>query len=372
MTECAIKLFGKRIPLQSVGEEERDDDQKANSTNSPSQDDKLPKDPSTPLQSENPKPSPNQEDLLEDSSNNSDSKTPLKKPDKILPCPRCNSTETKFCYYNNYNVNQPRHFCKNCQRYWTAGGSMRNVPVGAGRRKSKTNFNSLNGTHFYPNLPVSPISSKNNGLVLSFGSDREEISSISSLEGSRCNKEEEKSKSSNNFEGSNCVNGANNSMPYMWGPVPVPVQFYPYWGCVPVPCNNNNYYYNYNNNGWNNNSVGWSSGVCTGSGNSTLGKHSRDETIAPNCGVENCTKEMKTNNNIWVPKTLRIDNPEEAAKSSIWAMVHQSEKSEKFGGKIAKMFGGNKDERKENNSSVLLSSNPAAFARSANFRESAN
>ena len=45
--------------------------------------------------------------------------------------------DTKFCYYNNYNVNQPRYFCKACQRYWTAGGTMRNVPVGAGRRKNK-------------------------------------------------------------------------------------------------------------------------------------------------------------------------------------------------------------------------------------------
>ncbi|XP_022973350.1 cyclic dof factor 1-like [Cucurbita maxima] len=61
----------------------------------------------------------------------------LKKPDKIIPCPRCNSLETKFCYFNNYNVNQPRHFCKNCQRYWTAGGTMRNVPIGAGRRRNK-------------------------------------------------------------------------------------------------------------------------------------------------------------------------------------------------------------------------------------------
>ncbi|URD87781.1 dof zinc finger protein [Musa troglodytarum] len=59
----------------------------------------------------------------------------LKKSDKILPCPRCNSMDTKFCYYNNYNINQLRHFCKNCQRYWTAGGTMRNVPVGAGRCK---------------------------------------------------------------------------------------------------------------------------------------------------------------------------------------------------------------------------------------------
>lgn len=56
---------------------------------------------------------------------------------KVLPCPRCKSVETKFCYFNNYNVNQPRHFCKGCQRYWTAGGALRNVPFGAGRRKSK-------------------------------------------------------------------------------------------------------------------------------------------------------------------------------------------------------------------------------------------
>lgn len=74
-------------------------------------------------------------DLVE--TNGSDQEKVLKKPDKIIPCPRCNSLETKFCYFNNYNVNQPRHFCKNCQRYWTAGGTMRNVPVGAGRRKNK-------------------------------------------------------------------------------------------------------------------------------------------------------------------------------------------------------------------------------------------
>lgn len=61
----------------------------------------------------------------------------LKKPNKPAQCPRCDSLDTKFCYYNNYDVNQPRHFCKNCQRYWTAGGTLRNVPIGAGRRKSK-------------------------------------------------------------------------------------------------------------------------------------------------------------------------------------------------------------------------------------------
>lgn len=53
-----------------------------------------------------------------------------------LVCPRCKSRETKFCYFNNYNVNQPRHFCRGCHRYWTAGGAIRNVPIGAGRRKA--------------------------------------------------------------------------------------------------------------------------------------------------------------------------------------------------------------------------------------------
>ncbi|KAL1558905.1 hypothetical protein AAHA92_09313 [Salvia divinorum] len=52
-----------------------------------------------------------------------------------LPCPRCNSTYTKFCYYNNYNFSQPRHFCKACRRYWTHGGTLRDIPVGGGTRK---------------------------------------------------------------------------------------------------------------------------------------------------------------------------------------------------------------------------------------------
>ncbi|KAL2343294.1 hypothetical protein Fmac_004579 [Flemingia macrophylla] len=73
----------------------------------------------------------------EDKNGSEDDGTEEKRPDKIIPCPRCNSMETKFCYFNNYNVNQPRHFCKGCQRYWTAGGALRNVPVGAGRRKVK-------------------------------------------------------------------------------------------------------------------------------------------------------------------------------------------------------------------------------------------
>ncbi|KAK1435773.1 hypothetical protein QVD17_01542 [Tagetes erecta] len=54
-----------------------------------------------------------------------------------LKCPRCDSTHTKFCYYNNYSLTQPRYFCKTCRRYWTKGGTIRNIPVGGGCRKNK-------------------------------------------------------------------------------------------------------------------------------------------------------------------------------------------------------------------------------------------
>ncbi|URD84734.1 dof zinc finger protein [Musa troglodytarum] len=57
--------------------------------------------------------------------------------EQALSCPRCNSTNTKFCYYNNYSRTQPRYLCKSCRRYWTEGGSLRNIPVGGGSRKNK-------------------------------------------------------------------------------------------------------------------------------------------------------------------------------------------------------------------------------------------
>ncbi|KAK6133411.1 hypothetical protein DH2020_008983 [Rehmannia glutinosa] len=58
-------------------------------------------------------------------------------PPPHLKCPRCDSSNTKFCYYNNYSLSQPRYFCKACRRYWTHGGTLRNVPVGGGCRKNK-------------------------------------------------------------------------------------------------------------------------------------------------------------------------------------------------------------------------------------------
>ncbi|XP_059626630.1 dof zinc finger protein DOF5.1-like isoform X2 [Cornus florida] len=71
----------------------------------------------------------------------------LPQPEPGLKCPRCDSTNTKFCYFNNYSLSQPRHFCKTCRRYWTRGGSLRNVPVGGGCRRNKRSKSSSSKSH---------------------------------------------------------------------------------------------------------------------------------------------------------------------------------------------------------------------------------
>ncbi|KAI9085175.1 hypothetical protein K1719_032886 [Acacia pycnantha] len=61
---------------------------------------------------------------IEGNNNNSSTKEGLEKkarPQQQMKCPRCNSTDTKFCYYNNSNLTQPRYFCKTCRMYWTEG-----------------------------------------------------------------------------------------------------------------------------------------------------------------------------------------------------------------------------------------------------------
>ncbi|XP_062183152.1 dof zinc finger protein PBF-like [Phragmites australis] len=77
--------------------------------------------------------------------------------DHVLKCPRCDSTNTKFCYYNNHRMSQPRYFCKACRRYWTQGGSLRNVPVGGGCRKNKRSSGSSSSSA--SSLPSSSSSS---------------------------------------------------------------------------------------------------------------------------------------------------------------------------------------------------------------------
>ncbi|GAB2301165.1 hypothetical protein Dimus_035198 [Dionaea muscipula] len=94
-----------------------------------------------------------------------------------LKCPRCDSMKTKFCYYNNYNKSQPRHFCKDCKRHWTNGGTLRDVPIGGGgskknykRRRLKTS-----DTAAVANDSAGNFSSSFNGVNLN-GSDQSGIS----------------------------------------------------------------------------------------------------------------------------------------------------------------------------------------------------
>ncbi|CBI15214.3 unnamed protein product, partial [Vitis vinifera] len=213
----------------------------------------------------------------------------LKKPDKILPCPRCNSMDTKFCYYNNYNINQPRHFCKSCQRYWTAGGTMRNVPVGAGRRKNK------NSASHYRHITISEALQTENG------DDHSSASSItvsnSSEEGSKYGLHEAKRNSHGVPSRIPCIPGIpwpypwNSAVPPPFCPPGFPMPFYPaaYWNChVTAP--------------WN---IPWEGDILKPS-------IVEDEETPKQRSSERC---------LWVPKTLRIDDPAEAAKSSIWTTL---------------------------------------------------
>ncbi|MCL7027864.1 hypothetical protein MKW94_020388 [Papaver nudicaule] len=83
----------------------------------------------------------------------------------IIPCPRCDSANTKFCYYNNYNLAQPRHFCKACRRYWTQGGALRNIPVGGGTRKGAKRSRTTATSSSSSSSP-SPTSSSSDSKVI--------------------------------------------------------------------------------------------------------------------------------------------------------------------------------------------------------------
>ncbi|ESQ37457.1 hypothetical protein EUTSA_v10002651mg [Eutrema salsugineum] len=75
-------------------------------------------------------------------------------PEQSLRCPRCDSTNTKFCYYNNYSLSQPRYFCKSCRRYWTKGGILRNIPIGGAYRKHKRSSSTTKSLRTTPEPPM--------------------------------------------------------------------------------------------------------------------------------------------------------------------------------------------------------------------------
>lgn len=365
----------------------------------------------------------------EDASSKSEQKSSLKKPDKIVPCPRCNSMETKFCYYNNYNVNQPRHFCKSCQRYWTAGGTMRNVPVGAGRRKNKNPPSNCRNISISEALHAAAArvglsdgfnrpAFGPNGNVLSFGPDSQLCESMASavnlsdkrgpngvkngtygMEGGgavSCKKGESRDdcqiRSSITISSSvpECGNNGPrhhvmpniNGVPYPipcipgvawpipWNPAmpvqaicppgyPMPVYPAPYWNYgAPNP--------------WNVPWVSTPSPVATnqkvgGSDSSSpLGKHSRNgDLLQPSYspGVE-------LSEPILVPKTLRIDDPEEAMKSSIWETLGIKYGSISREGLFKALQSKGDDKKLSTSPSPVLRANPAALSRAMSFQES--
>ncbi|KAM7279402.1 hypothetical protein ACFE04_006536 [Oxalis oulophora] len=108
--------------------------------------------------------------IMTSSNYQQDVKKPRPPNEQPLNCPRCDSTNTKFCYYNNYSLTQPRYFCKSCRRYWTKGGTLRNVPVGGGCRKNKRSSSKRSTLISDQQLPLPPLTYENtqNDLTLAF------------------------------------------------------------------------------------------------------------------------------------------------------------------------------------------------------------
>ncbi|KAF6135705.1 hypothetical protein GIB67_028276 [Kingdonia uniflora] len=79
-----------------------------------------------------------------------EAKSPPPSQQQPLQCPRCESIDTKFGYYNNKSASQPRYFCKSCRRHWTQGGTPRYVPIGGGSRKRKRSSTKNNPSSFFP------------------------------------------------------------------------------------------------------------------------------------------------------------------------------------------------------------------------------
>lgn len=302
---------------------------------------------------------------------------------------------------------------------------MRNVPVGAGRRKNKNPVSQFrhmsvpealrvdlsNGIH-HPALNP-------NGTVLTFGADLPLCKSMASVlniadrNGSsngfckpeeqpggsvsdKENRDDHSSRSSVSSKDEAGKNGMSEMMsscqafpwPYTWnsvqwnsavppptfGPASFPVPFYPtppppYWGCAvpgpwPVP--------------WVIPQAGYTP-PNSGPNSPTLGKHSRDDNVLKIADTEEgVEKEGNSEKSLWVPKTLRINDPGEAAKSSIWATLGiKNDRVDSVGGGggagLFKAFQSqSKGDQKAHvqETSTVLQANPAALSRSLSFHES--
>ncbi|KAF2298860.1 hypothetical protein GH714_028372 [Hevea brasiliensis] len=298
---------------------------------------------------------------------------------------------------NGEQSDTTRHFCKNCQRYWTAGGTMRNVPVGAGRRKNKSSFAShhrhIMASEALRTAQVHAVNGNNvrnayhrpeQRILISCGGAGDRLSgssvtaSISSKKGGNCGSKEV---ATNNHQGFPpqvpCFPGLPWSYPWSspmpppaFSPSGFPASLFPapaYWGCtVPSP--------------WNvapclsPQSPSLNHCAASSSPTSPLGKHSREGKILNLVHSEDPSRESNcSETSVLIPKTLRIDDPGEAAKCSILATlgIKSTGKSSLNGGGLFKGFQSkNEDSNYMAEKSPLLHANPAALSRSLNFHES--
>ncbi|CAL5188776.1 unnamed protein product [Lathyrus oleraceus] len=269
---------------------------------------------------------------LDDQIDMSQDKSP-NKPDITVPCPRCKSMDTKFRYYNNFKAKQPRHFCRNCQRYWTSGGTARKMLVGAGRRKNK-----------FTNFPLDVLHYSQMSNVLTFGSNSSDISSTSP------------DKNLNVGSYDETFDNSYQSFPpqFSWKPAM----------CYP----NKSYYGGFSQPLLNVQSVPTQS---CGPSKPTLGKHSRDGDmiIYSNSEKEKLrlnrnNKESNDTNKELVPQFLRFIDPNDVAMSSICSTIGIEN-----GREIFKGFGSYYDDKNRvvEASSSVLKINPAALPRSIVF-----
>jgi len=302
---------------------------------------------------------------------------------------------------------------------------MRNVPVGAGRRKNKNStshyghitmsealhaatIDAQDGTTHLPTL-------KTNGRVLSFGLDGpicDSMASVLSLgdkkvlngtsrngfhgvedqtqalpvpcrsgeNGDDCSSATSSITVSNSMGESNKRSLENNGfMPQLPCIPSVPWPYYTWNTSVPSPamCPSGFIYpaafWNCSMPGnWN---VPWSSNPnspSSGPNSPTLGKHSRDDDDVSETQKASLQKEESSkqrNGCVLTPKTLRMDDPNEAAMSSIWATLGIKNESA-IGGSMFKAFQSTKGEKNHvGASSMLRAANPAALSRSLNFHE---
>lgn len=246
---------------------------------------------------------------------------------------------------------------------------MRNVPVGAGRRKNKNSSSN-------PRFIVIPDPS--NGVI--YPAFRGNESPLCESMTSSLTIEEKPShnvvpnpiaqeSSTSGFQGIGprlpCF-PAPPPWPNPWNTLPYPVPIYatpPYWSCG-VPAS------------WiQPPSEGTTEYTSSSSGpSSPLGKHPREGGTLKCSTKERNGEEKRNETKVLVPKTLRFDDPSEAAKSSIWTTLGiKNENTSRldsgvfFRGLQAK--GGQISSASETSS--VLQANPAAMSRSLTYHESA-